>query len=319
MIQESVQHRLEKFITNWPSELRDEFKEIYRAEKNPNHTNDPTSKPELPIWMQIIDTLKDNLESNNSYEKKESMLNDIGWIQYCVLMTYRIKDDLFDSDLQNNSLVVVPDLFLFEAIRSLQKFYESSNPFWDWYLKVIESSIIHFLKIGQIQKNVYTNPVTLIELYEKLCSIFNFYIYIIYENSNINASKEELFLFNQKLLSADQIIDDIMDIEEDFNQGRYNYAVLQLLEYRKGDIDFNTISLKDIEFIIRDRGFDQIFNQIFENIEIAKKSIEVSNCGALLKFTENYLEEVSSLKKYLHTQRVRTIFENLINYQDSKV
>ena len=319
MIREVIQQRLEKFITDWPSELRDDFEEIYGSKKKTDQNNKLNSKSPLPLWMQIIDKLgKGNWENKNSYEKNDSILNDIGWIQYCVLMTYRIKDDFFDSDLQNNSLVVAPDLFLFEAIRSLQQYYSSDSPFWSWYLNIIKSSIFYFLRIGEIQKNVYTDPVNLIVLYEKLCSIFNLYIYFICENSNINASKETLFIFNQKLLAADQIIDDIMDIEEDFNRGRFNYAFLKLIDDHKSEINFNTISLKDIEIIIRNKGFSKIFNQIFENIEIAKRSLETSNCDYLLEFAENYSQRISSLKKNLHDQRVRIIFENLIDYQASK-
>ena len=88
-----------------------------------------TKSGDLFSWWFLVSSW---LDENNNIKvlKNKKFLEDILWAQYCVFLSVRILDDIFDNQSKDSNLIFVPLLLQLEADRQFTRYFQNDSTFW---------------------------------------------------------------------------------------------------------------------------------------------------------------------------------------------
>ena len=211
-------------------------------------------------------------------------------------------------------------MLLLESINVCNKHFNYSGSFWKLYYSTIQSSILDAIKSDEMQKNPKTEPSALLKLYKGYLSVFNIGIIAVCLNNNNISLLEKISELNNNLLVVGQILDDLADIEEDFNRGRYNYVLLKLLNSDlQNEIDEETLTKKLVTIIIKKGELDIIFDYLLSLLQQSQVSINELGIKKLNTLVNIYSNHVKSLKKNYYKQRVDILFKGIKDYHKKTI
>jgi hypothetical protein len=180
---------------------------------------------------------------------KEGFIRDVIWGQYCAFLFVRIQDDLFDGQTRQARLLYGADLLLLKSQAAFARHLGLHRTFWDWYRSLLRKTTLGILEADALQGRPTGRQ--LLPVYAKVSAIFKLGSVAVCLKLRRLEMLDNLFRFADELAVAGQIVDDLMDVEEDLEGERWNFAASILLGPRKA-----------ARSVIRD-GYEHISERIF--------------------------------------------------------
>lgn len=185
----------------------------------------------LPYWLLLPGWLAAayNRRAPASEKITERTLNDVLWGQYCVFLSVRIKDDLFDRQASSTMLLFAADQFMADSCNILFRHIGQSDRFRKTFTELLKATLQSIMEVDAMQRRARVSLKAMRIGHARVSSIFKIGSAGLCcladrwrDFSRVAAACDELAV-------AGQIIDDFQDIDEDLRDGRINYAARFLL------------------------------------------------------------------------------------------
>lgn len=223
-----IHRRLEGVVRSWPHSLATTFRD-YRQRTSgaiPLRGSASATKFSHPYWLLLPAWLMATYTKHrklNSAEKR--FLSDTLFAQYCLFLTFRIQDDLFDCQTRSQNLMFASDHLLLEAQNIFTMHFPLRNNFWKIYSACVRDTAAGIPVVDDLQRSPGTRPETLLASYPRVNAIFRIGAAAVCSRFHRMADYHRVETFSDRFSTATQILDDLTDMDEDLRQDRWNYAV----------------------------------------------------------------------------------------------
>jgi hypothetical protein len=182
-----------------------------------------------PYWLLFPGWLSHKYAGKAPNRISRGTLNDILWGQYCVFLAVRIKDDLFDGQTSASCLLGAADHFLAEACNVFSRHISNENRFWDMFSDNLKETSLAIIEVDAMQRRRRVSLTQMRDGHARVSSIFKIGTAAVCCLAESAGHMKHLSRGFDRLAVAGQILDDFQDIDEDFRQGRLNYAARFIL------------------------------------------------------------------------------------------
>jgi hypothetical protein len=157
-----------------------------------------------------------------------SSLGDILWGQYCLFQCIRLQDDVFDGHVTDLALVYAANQFLVEAERAFAKHLPHASRFWHMFWRAFESTTQAIVRVDAMQKCIGCDPARLAREYASVGAVLKVGTAAVCIGHGRPGDVAPLGRFADECAIADQILDDLEDVDEDLRRGRFNYVAQRI-------------------------------------------------------------------------------------------
>lgn len=262
----------------------------------------------FPWWFSVSSWL--SKENKIKILKNKKFLEDILWTQFCIFLSIRILDDIFDNQAKSSNLLFIPPLLQLEADIQLAKYFPNDSPFWkkknDFQQKTLKG-IIHTDKLQRKRKVKIKN---LLQVYTDVAAIFKIGITAICEKQKDYKKLKLFYRFADELAIISQLFDDFYDILEDLKLGKINSAVRIILNAEPiGSIDDITDSVAHA--LQYKDGFNNLAIEIRKHTKTARRAAEKIQIEDTLLHIESFENTLKTLEAKQHKKRVAYMFSKI--------
>lgn len=185
------------------------------------------SSARLPFWLVVPWRLDEAYRARRN-GPRGSFLDDVLWAQYCLFQCIRLQDDVFDGHTKDLALVYAADQFLIEAERTFAKHFARSARFWDVFRGAVETTTRAIVRVDELQRRVGCDPARLAREYAKVAAVLEVGTAAVCIAHRRTGDAAALSRFADECAMADQILDDLEDVEDDLQRGRFNYVAQRI-------------------------------------------------------------------------------------------
>lgn len=265
----------------------------------------------LPFWYHLPGWLANYYASTSDSYREEVPLDfvqDVLWAQYCIYCYIRIQDDVCDGQLNKPSYLFYGNRFLIETQKILTRHFTISDQLWVLYHELLVRTSMGILAGEAKQLNPDSPPEELLTNYCEAGAIFNLGAAATcykYHRMDVYQSITE---YTADMTIAGQIVDDILDVEEDLRNGKYNFATKMIL--RQGDI--KEISPGNAAEVIGRNilynGMDSVLQILQDKLEHAREIMHTLAIPEAVTMIRAYQQRMEQTKQAVHQMRVSVIF-----------
>jgi hypothetical protein len=288
-----MEERLLSFVGAWPPRLRADLEE-YLLTHDGGQPATPRTPSGAPYWLWLPRELWASYAggravSNGSIER--SFLEDVLWGQYCLFLFVRIQDDLFDGQTSARSLLYVADQFLVESERAFAVHLRLESIFWSEYRRLLQITTMGILEVDALQRRRSRRG--LLQAYKRVASIFHSGTLAVCLGLGRTRPLSALVEVSNDLSVAGQIVDDLLDIGEDLERGRWNFVALSLLHPEETvRLDAAACRLRLAETLWSDQGAARVLGRARRHLNSAARrlnELEVAGAAVHLERLESCL------------------------------
>ena len=117
----------------------------------------------LPWWFLVPGWIVKEKETHVLNDQK--FMEDILWAQYCIFLSVRILDDIYDNQAKDSNLIFVPHLLQLEADRQFAKYFPNDSSFWKKKNHFQQKTLISIIQTDKLQRNRKTEVKDLLQAY----------------------------------------------------------------------------------------------------------------------------------------------------------
>ncbi|MBN2356642.1 class 1 isoprenoid biosynthesis enzyme [candidate division KSB1 bacterium] len=249
----------------------------------------------LPYWYFLPIWLVEKIKAEKKVAFSAHFVRDVLWAQYCLFITIRMMDDLYDQQAEDPALPYAALLFKLEADRIFLRYFRSTSRFWVAYRQYVCRTISAIVKVDSLQQSGRTKPAEILSGYEEICSIFKIGSLAVCSYSKCRHLLPAVFVYADALAGAGQAMDDLEDLQQDLVRGRYNYIATFLLSLpkskkrQKGDIKNNGVETED--------DLTKVFLHLSRYIQKAERTAQKMNCKGMMEYCQWVKEYMGSIQK----------------------
>ena len=155
------------------------------------------------------------------------LLRDALWGQRALFLFVRIHDDLYDGQTAAPALVYAADLLLVESARAFAR--HAAGGFWRIFGDALDTTLAAVLEVDALQRRPAGMPVGSHRAYARVGAIFKVGTAAVLEATGRAGRFPAFSRFADEVAIADQLVDDLVDLDEDLARGRLNYVASTLL------------------------------------------------------------------------------------------
>lgn len=308
--------RVEETIRSWPSStkyavqryLHLQGKKTRLAEKLDSRINDQSYWILLPFW------LAERFARKNVRIFSRRFMDDILWAQYCLFVFIRIQDDLFDRHTTCLPLIYAADGFLFEADRIFLQYFPKTSPFWKIYLNCIEKTIFAIASADDLECRSKRSNKLLLSYYGSTSAICNIATAAVCLKAGKMKNLSRITLFSKEIMMAGAIVDDILDMKEDLERGRFNYAVSYFLPGGRMKPSQKKKNSRLITRNFRDsKRLSRLFCKIYRHMELAEKAISPYVVPASDEYLRSYRRSLERAEDFMYWQKTNKLFADEVS------
>jgi hypothetical protein len=152
------------------------------------------------------------------------VLFDVLWGQYCLYLFGRLLDDELDLQLHSIGLRRASAKFEEEAKAVFRRVVGPSKPFWRSYARCVHGAKRAFYRVDKLQRKKNVAPSTILREYAKVSAIFQVAPAALCSVFGKPSQFYFIRRYMQHLALFAQTLDDLVDLWEDFENGRLNYV-----------------------------------------------------------------------------------------------
>ena len=229
----SLASRLQRFINAQPRAIAQALQKYCRSVP----VGLPRRLPSLrrlhshPYWIAIPVVLARRWSHTLATRgPRRAFLHDVLWAQYCLYLSVRIKDDLFDAQVGDRRMLPLAELFHREAEEALARHFGERAEFWAHFRTHVLTSVKGIEEVDALQRGEVLAPRAILRGFASTSSIFQIGATAVCLASGRGRALPLIGTVANELAIGTQIVDDVRDIVEDLKRGRFNYAARMLLK-----------------------------------------------------------------------------------------
>ena len=299
-----IQPRLRRFLRTLQSELRTSLR-LYLRTSSGRRSLRIRGIEASPFWLQLPLWVASHGGNQKGNRLNAYFLANVTWAQFCVFLSIKIQDDLFDGHTNNQKLMYPATILLLEAQRSLLTHFSDGSPFWPFYSLSLRQTYSAILETDRTQLKGPVSDVRIAQIYSKGYSACKISLFAVCLKARRLALFPQLSALMDELAVIGQLMDDFEDIEKDLKRGRLNYAAHYLLGRPKRTSAERSVLLNRIERNMLLKGtaegfFEMLRRHLHNASHICKrlKIREITNC------VFSFEKTIDATASSLHHQRV---------------
>ncbi len=298
----ALENRIDEFVRTWKNRPAKEFRR-YAAEAYGEAVGAEKSSPgsSLPYWLLLPRWLAGHFDPKQRTLTART-LDEILYGQFCLYLSVRIKDDLFDEQAQGHSLTAVARLFREESRASFGRLFPRRSAFWQLFETSSKTTTASIQTVDLLQQRASCTPKKMISLFPRVCSVLNVgpsaVCLLLKKPRLINF----VLRFSSEVAIAGHLLDDLEDVAEDYRRGRVNSVGLHLLRKGAG----RTGEPIDAATVMRSRRM--VFDDVQLHLSKALKTARQLPLPKAVRMIRALLKGTSSLQKTLHHRDVQRFF-----------
>ena len=314
----ALRSRLAAFLRSWPGTMTRTFRQEVGV-RPPGRRARPSPGPTRgPIWLELPGWLLERYEPGFRRDpRSRRMLDAILWGQYCLFLVVRIQDDLFDGHVRQPSLLFAADQFLIESQRVFAEDLRSGPAFGRIYRQCLRDTTLAIVEIDRLQRSRRGVGAASLDHCSRQSSIFK--VAPAWLCLRFRRMKEypRISRFLDGIAVADQILDDLTDMEEDHRGGRLNFAVRRLMEGagqsrkrgRKPPL------LRAAEGALFHDGLSDLFSSVRQRIDAASAAISPLRISPAEDYIRRFRAGLDRYEGDIHRRRVRLLLGDLLAHR----
>jgi hypothetical protein len=247
--------------------------------------------------------------------RSRGWLNDILWAQYCLFLFVRIHDDLFDGQAQSPSLVFVADQLLLESETALARHHDDAA-FWRLFRASVSTTLAAILKVDALQRRPRAMTSRALVLHGNVSAIFKIGAAAICVDARRMREFRQISRCADELAIAEQILDDLFDIEEDVARGRYTFVANALLGDSTATDQWRARLAQQMLF---GDGIGALLDRAATHVDRARAAIDRLRLAPAALYLENVRRRVDELRPVIHRARVEHVFRTLTDARGRRI
>lgn len=300
--------RLQRCLARWPAPLRRALRRYlasrpggFRGRRRHSRAAGWPGWLALPVWLHAYC-------APGRTAAARAWLGDVQWAQYCLFLFIRIHDDFVDRQgVRAPELVFAADRLLFEAETCLAGRLRE-GAFWRLYRRLVTSSLEAIASADALQQRRRFSTKALLEEYARVSSVLKVGAAAVCVACGQQARLPLVERLADELAVANQIIDDLMDVDEDLARGRVNYAAAVLAG--RGRRPGNPRHLRTLieRRALRTDGLFLIVREARRHIARADRAAAALNLAEARRHIANLDADLVRLERLVHRAQVAALF-----------
>jgi hypothetical protein len=303
--------RLESSMRTWPQAMRRDFRVyIRRFQCSPDAapaTHETGARPYwllLPVWLAAAY----NKSAPPSGKIRKRTLNDVLWGQYCIFLSVRITDDLFDRQASSTTLLFAADQFMADGCNILFGHAGHSGRFRRSFTKSLNTTLKSIIEVDTMQRRARVPLKAMRAGHARVSSIFKIGSAAVCRLADRWRDFSRVDTACDKLAIAGQIIDDFQDIDEDLRDGRINYAARFLLGTTQGARPESGDTRRRLaRRLLFSNRTDRLVAHISEHVQAAHDDLAPLRLGQTEAYCADYQRSLERMRGGINRERLRQI------------
>jgi hypothetical protein len=297
------EQRFRRKLRSWPPGVASDVVAYMGRSRPGDGANDSGER----LWSLLPRWLLDDRRFAAAAHRRPGWIDDILWAQYCLFLFVRIHDDLFDGQAQQRSLVFVADEMLLEAQNTLAR-RSTAARFWQLFRQNVALTLRGILRADAIQQRRGAMNGRTVTAYADVSAVFKVAIAAVCVGSGRMREFRALSRFADEIAIAEQILDDLFDVDEDLARSRYNFAANCLLIGQLSEgIDAERITRE----LLLGQGVGAVFQKVRRHLDRAADAVAPLRLAPAIRYVDAFRRGVDDLRQQLHATRAAYVFEDL--------
>ena len=303
-----IRKRLDNYIKTLPRQVRIEFRAYRKLSPAPHSPAGRSS--DQPYWILLPQWLHRRYRRNRfQHPPPRAFLRDILWGQYCLFLSVRIHDDLFDGHARLPSLIFAADQLLLEAEQTFSRWMPYESAFWKTYRSSMRETVGAILRVDELQRSPATSPRKLIREYadvNAVLKISSLALCLRYKRLN-DVPYVDRFMNN--IAVGSQLLDDFRDLAEDFKGKRFNYVALKALHVNGPPSPRRKVQLRDVtKQLLFSDVTNEVMGEILALFSGAYAALEPLQLAQARRASKRHLHYLTSMRQEILLRRAKLIF-----------
>lgn len=295
-----LQRRLAEYLNTRPAAVVEDVKRYLRAGEAAKDTARGARADRywtlLPGWLLRSPSFAGRAELNPGF------LRDVLWGQYCLFLVIRIHDDLLDGQARSPALLFVADGLLVESERSFAKHLQRA-PFWDLFRDLLDTTLRAILEVDALQRDPGGIRSETLGKYGDVASIFKVGSAAVCAKCRRMDHFQRVSRFADHLAVANQVVDDVRDVQEDLDRGRFNFAATHFGIRRGASLAEQRRAIG--QAVLLDDGMGSLINLVKEHYDAALVEIQAIDLAPAAAFVKRAQHQLARFARDAHRSRVR--------------
>jgi hypothetical protein len=304
------QPRVEDFIRPWPEPMRGDLRRRLGITGRR-----PDGAPRLdglrvdqPYWILLPFWIAGKYRGRHRQRAAEKkFLDDILWGQYCLFVFIRLQDDLFDRHTDRVSYLYASDMFLLESERTFSRYFPKSSPFWKIFRECIEETIFAIITADEMERRPVKKRERLLDALGATSTICNVAPAALCIRAGRMRDFRRVAAFSTAMMKAGAIVDDIEDMEQDHERGRFNYAASFFLRGFRMEGPWEKRAIRSLKREVLTGGkLSALFREIHHHLDAAEVAVRPFTVPAALEYLRSFRRSVVAMELSFHRDRMMT-------------
>lgn len=268
---------------------------------------------EDPYWLLLPVWLARKYEGTDTLDQEvERFLSQVLWGQWTLFLSFRLQDDLYDGDARSPPLVLVANLLRLESERAFETYFAGDRAFWSYFRSWQEDTYGAAAEIDAAQLSQQGIDVSQLELYAKASSVFKVGAAAVCLERGDGSDLALVGRFADRLASAGQILDDLVDLQRDLERGRRNLAASSLSTECSSEVGIRRAQQEILRSILWSSGAEPVLGLIRTQLDEAMILARELSLPAAQTLVEEALDSLHLVAAALHRLRVHSVLGNLL-------
>ncbi len=271
------------------------------------------SEGELPSWMRIPLWLDECWADARVGGVPGGDLAEILWGQFALFLFIRLQDDVLDRARDDLRLIVVADRFLVECLESFQPFPELNGGFWAFYRRCLRDTVDGALAVGRLEKEPGEFTAEHLGLHARVGGIFKVGAAAVCRLHGREGDAGWLARLQDQLAIMGQIADDVQDLGDDLQDGRFTWVGNTMLAARPGEaISADERAVRLGAGLMRPERGAAVVEELRRVARAAAAEVPDSAPRQIHELVLGLGAVPVELERTMHEARVRSVFGDLL-------
>ena len=253
----------------------------------------------LPKWLAVSTGVAGKRDGTR-------FLRDVSWAQYALFLFVRIHDDLVDRQARSPWLAYVGDRYLVEAVSAYSR--PVGREFWPLFWELVTATLDGIAEADRIQRCARPDRRALLGAYARVSAIFKISSIAVLQRAGKMHLYPAVARFKDHAAMAGQILDDIEDLDEDFEQGRRNYLAASLLNAHRAAGEPRDPRTLMARRVVAGQFVDTCLEEADRQFVAAGRALTLE---AVQRYVDRQRSQVEWLRATLHARRVSLLLSEM--------
>ena len=301
-------------MRSWPQAMRRDLRQRLGLSRRTS-LGDPrlhAGRDDQPYWVVLPFWLAEMFRGKKPVRGYGKLfMRDILWGQYCLFVFIRLQDDIFDRHTDRPTLIYASDMFLIEADRVFARHFPKPSPFWKIYRTSIEDTLSAVVTADSLEQKPVRDRAALLEAHGGTSTICNIAPAALCLKAGRMRAFKSISVFSTEMMKAGAIVDDILDMEEDVERGRFNFATSYFLRGAKMEGPWKTkVRAQIARNLLFGDGLSGLFFEINRHLDRAESAMNAFAVPAAYGYLRSYRRLVAEMEGGIRLQGVERSFRS---------